>query len=61
MLRWAFTFLVVALIAAALGFTGIAGASAGIAQILFWLFVAIFLVMLLGSLARGGARPRDQV
>jgi uncharacterized membrane protein YtjA (UPF0391 family) len=61
MLRWALIFLVVALIAAALGFTGIAGASAGIAQILFWLFVGIFVVMLLGSLLRGGARPRDMV
>jgi uncharacterized membrane protein YtjA (UPF0391 family) len=47
MLRWALIFLVVALIAAALGFTGIAGASMGIAQILFWLFVGLFLVMLL--------------
>jgi len=61
MLRWALIFLVVALIAAALGFTGIAGASAGIAQILFWLFVFGFLVMLLGSLMRGGPRPRDLV
>ena len=62
MLRWALIFLIVALVAAALGFTGIAGASAGIAQILFWVFVAVFLVMLLGSLARGGgARPRDLV
>ena len=59
MLRWALVFLIVALVAAALGFTGIAGASAGIAQILFWLFVAVFLVMLLGSLLRGGPRPRD--
>jgi len=61
MLRWALIFLVVALVAAALGFTGIAGTSAGIAQVLFWLFVGIFLVMLLGSLIRGGPRPRDQM
>lgn len=61
MLRWALIFLVVALIAAALGFTGIAGASAGIAQILFWLFVGIFVVMLLASLLRGGPRSRDLV
>ena len=59
MLRWAFIFLVIAVIAALLGFTGIAGASAGIAQILFWLFVGVFIVMLLGSLLRrgGGTRP----
>jgi uncharacterized membrane protein YtjA (UPF0391 family) len=61
MLRWALIFLVVALVAAALGFTGIAGTSAGIAQVLFWLFVGIFLVMLLGSLIRGGPRTRDQL
>ena len=39
MLRWALIFFVVALIAAGLGFTGLAGAAAGIAKILFWLFV----------------------
>ena len=61
MLRWALIFLVVALVAAALGFTGIAGASAGIAQILFWIFVAVFIVMLFGSLIRSGPRPRDLV
>jgi uncharacterized membrane protein YtjA (UPF0391 family) len=47
MLRWALIFLVVALIAAALGFTGLAGAAAGMAQILFWVFLVVFLVMLL--------------
>ena len=35
MLGWALTFLVVALVAGVLGFGGIAGASAGIAQIIF--------------------------
>ena len=39
MLYWALIFLVVALIAGALGFGGIAGASAGIAQILFFVFL----------------------
>ena len=34
MLGWALTFLVIALIAAALGFGGIAGAAAGIAKII---------------------------
>ena len=53
MLRWALIFLVVALIAAALGFTGIAGASAGIAQLLFWCFLVIFVVALLVSLVQG--------
>ena len=46
MLGWALTFLVVALIAAALGFGGIAGASAGIAKILFFVFLIFFVISL---------------
>jgi uncharacterized membrane protein YtjA (UPF0391 family) len=45
MLRWAFIFLIVGLVAGLLGFTGIAGASIGIAKFLFFLFLAIFVVM----------------
>ncbi|HXJ02417.1 MAG TPA: DUF1328 domain-containing protein [Micropepsaceae bacterium] len=47
MLRWAFIFLVFGLIAGLLGFTGVAGASLGIAKFLFFLFVAMFVVFLL--------------
>jgi uncharacterized membrane protein YtjA (UPF0391 family) len=47
MLNWALIFLVVALLAAALGFGGIAGAAAGFAKILFFLFLILFLVSLL--------------
>jgi uncharacterized membrane protein YtjA (UPF0391 family) len=47
MLRWAVIFLIVGLIAGMLGFTGIAGASVGIAKFLFFLFVAMFVVFLL--------------
>ena len=46
MLRWAVIFLVVGLIAGLLGFTGIAGASIGIAKVLFFLFVAMFVLFL---------------
>ena len=46
MLKWAFIFLVFGLLAGLLGFTGVAGAAIGIAKFLFFLFVAIFLVML---------------
>jgi len=42
MLRWAVIFFVVALLAAVLGFTGIALAAAGIAKILFYVFVILF-------------------
>ena len=51
MLGWALTFLIVALIAAALGFGGIAGAATGIAKILFFVFLVAFVVSLV--LGRG--------
>ena len=44
MLSWAITFLVIALIAAALGFGGIAGTATGIAKILFVVFLVLFIV-----------------
>jgi len=44
MLRWAVIFLVVALVAALFGFTGIATAAAGIAKFLFVLFLVICLI-----------------
>jgi uncharacterized membrane protein YtjA (UPF0391 family) len=53
MLGWALTFLVIALIAAVLGFGGIAGASAGIAQILFFVFLALFVISLIARAVRG--------
>jgi uncharacterized membrane protein YtjA (UPF0391 family) len=52
MLRWALAFFVVALIAALLGFGGIAVAAAGIAKILFYVFLILFLVALLGGVLR---------
>jgi uncharacterized membrane protein YtjA (UPF0391 family) len=52
MLRWALIFFVVALVAAVLGFTGIALAAAGIAKILFYVFVILFALSLLSHVAR---------
>jgi uncharacterized membrane protein YtjA (UPF0391 family) len=52
MLRWALGFFIITLIAALLGFTGIAIAAAGIAKILFYLFSILFLVALVGHLLR---------
>ncbi|KRS16397.1 MAG: DUF1328 domain-containing protein [Roseovarius sp.] len=43
MLYWALVFFVVAIVAAVFGFGGIASASAGIAQILFFVFLVLFL------------------
>jgi uncharacterized membrane protein YtjA (UPF0391 family) len=52
MLRWALIFFVVALVAAILGFTGIALAAAGVAKILFFIFVILFALSLLSHVAR---------
>lgn len=50
MLKWAFVFLVIGLIAALLGFTSIAGASIAIAKVLFFVFMVIFVVLLIAGL-----------
>ena len=47
MLHWAFWFLIVALIAALLGFGALAGTAAEIAKILFFVFLVLFLVGLI--------------
>ncbi len=53
MLYWALAFLIVSIIAAVFGFGGIASASAGIAQVLFFVFIALFLVSLVVGLMGG--------
>lgn len=55
MLKWALIFLVISIVAGLLGFTGISAASAGIAKILFFIAVAIFLVLLMLALFAGAA------
>ena len=57
MLYWAVVFLVVAIIAGLFGFGGIASASVGIAQILFWIFLVLLLVSLVWHMMRGRAPP----
>ena len=47
MLGWALTFLIIALIALALGFGGVAGLSMDIAWILFVVFIVLFLISLI--------------
>jgi uncharacterized membrane protein YtjA (UPF0391 family) len=56
MLYWAAVFFVIALIAGALGFGGLAAAAGGIAQILFYIFLVMFLVALIAGLV-GRSRP----
>lgn len=48
MFKWALIFAVIAIIAAVFGFGGIAGASAGIAKLLFFIglaIVALFIIL----------------
>lgn len=47
MLRWVWAFLILAIIAAIFGFGGIVAAAAGIAKILFFIFLVIFVVGLI--------------
>src|SRR5262245_57541937 len=53
MLGWSLTFLVVAIAAGILGFTGIAGVATAIAKILFFVFLIAFVI----SLLMGRRRP----
>lgn len=53
MLQAALAFLVLALVAAFLGFGGVAAASAGIAKVLFFVFLGVFLISLVAGLVGG--------
>ncbi len=57
MLYWALVFFVVAIIAAVFGFGGIASASAGIAQLLFFVFLALLVISLIVHVVRGRSPP----
>jgi len=46
MLRWALVFLVIAIVAGIFGFAGIMLAAAGIAKLLFYVFLILFVVSL---------------
>ncbi len=50
MLYWAAAFFIISLIAALFGFSGIAVASVGIAKIIFFVFLVLFLISLVLAL-----------
>jgi uncharacterized membrane protein YtjA (UPF0391 family) len=52
MLQWALAFLVLALIAAVLGFGGLAANFAWIGQVLFVVFLILFIVSMLSGAVR---------
>lgn len=57
MLNWAITFLVIALIAAVLGFGGIAGVAIELAKIVFFVAIVLFLISLVYGMTRGRRPP----
>jgi len=56
MIKWAITFLVLAILAGLFGFGLIANLSFGIAKILFYIFIALFVI----SLIFGGRTTRSR-
>ena len=57
MLYWAVVFLIIAIIAAIFGFGDIAVAATGIAKLLFFIFLVVFVLALIPGLARRGRTP----
>lgn len=57
MFGWAIFFLLIALVAAALGFGGIAGTAVGFAKLVFGIAVILFLISLVYSLVTGRRPP----
>jgi uncharacterized membrane protein YtjA (UPF0391 family) len=53
MFSWAITFLIVALIAALLGFGGIAGTAIELAKIVFFVAIVLFVISAILGLVRG--------
>jgi uncharacterized membrane protein YtjA (UPF0391 family) len=52
LLHYALVFLVIALVAAAVGFGGVAGFAMEAARLLFWVFIVLFVVSLVAGLVR---------
>lgn len=57
MLQWAITFLIIALVAAFLGFGGIAAVSVEAARIVFGVFLIMFLVTAIMHVRKGKTPP----
>ena len=52
MVDWALAFLLAAILAALIGFTGIAAAGEGIAKAMFFLFLMLFMASLIAKIVR---------
>jgi uncharacterized membrane protein YtjA (UPF0391 family) len=53
MIKWAILFFVISLIAGAFGFTGVASGARSVAKVLFFIAVAIFLIVLVFGVLLG--------
>ena len=58
MLGWTFMFLLIAIVAGVLGFTSVAGAAAGIAQILFVIFFGFISGFICQPSVAGALNPK---
>ena len=54
LLKWAAIFFIIAMVAAAFGFTGVAEGATDVAKILFYIFLAMFVAVLIAALIVGG-------
>ncbi|MCS5597876.1 MAG: DUF1328 domain-containing protein [Alphaproteobacteria bacterium] len=57
MLGWAISFLIIAIIAGVLGLGGVALLATDIAQLLFFVFIALFIVSALVHVIKGNTPP----
>ncbi len=55
MLKWALIFFIISVVAGLFRFTGISAAAGGIARILFFIFVVVFIIFLVLGLMAGEA------
>ena len=53
MLKWALIFFVISIIAGGLGFSGVSAAASGIARMLFFIALVIFLIFLVLAFMAG--------
>ena len=60
MLNWTISFLIIAIIAALLGFTSIAGTAIAMARIIFVIFLILWLASVFVSILRG-KNPKDKI
>jgi len=57
MMSWAVTFLIIALVAAVLGFGGVAGVAVEAAKLIFFVAVILFAISAVVGLVRGRSTP----